>query len=153
MTGTPGGFPAFAPGAPRPYRELLADGVATIPFCADCGRWFYYPRPRCPRCLGDRIRHDPVPGPLTVTAAARVWRPQADVFLDRVPVLMVAARLAADATVIAEGWGWPDGDLPVVGSTVHYEIRTREPGLPLPVFVPTSAGGSPADLAVKGHKS
>lgn len=147
------GFPAFAPGAPPAYRDAISRGVATVPYCVDCGRWFYYPRPHCPRCLGDRLRHDPVPGPLTVTAAARIWRPQADVFLDRVPVLMVAARLAADATVIAEGWGWPAGELPAVGSPVHYEIRTREPGPALPVFVPTSPRDTSEVLAVKGHIS
>jgi hypothetical protein len=38
-----------------PYWEGAAAGELRLPFCTDCGRFFFYPRTICPRCSGSAI--------------------------------------------------------------------------------------------------
>lgn len=45
-----------------PFFEHLSNGRLTFPFCMDCGRPHWYPKPRCPHCLSSRIEWRAVAG-------------------------------------------------------------------------------------------
>jgi uncharacterized OB-fold protein len=50
----------------QPFWDALRDERVELQRCADCGRWVYYPRSRCPACLSDRLRWTVVDGSGTV---------------------------------------------------------------------------------------
>lgn len=45
--------------ATQPFWDALAQERLHVPRCDDCGRWVFYPRVRCDRCLSARLTwHD-----------------------------------------------------------------------------------------------
>ncbi len=40
----------------RPFWDSAKAGRLVLPFCDDCARFFFYPRPFCPRCFSGRVR-------------------------------------------------------------------------------------------------
>ncbi|MCF4167455.1 Zn-ribbon domain-containing OB-fold protein [Zavarzinia compransoris] len=46
---------ATGPGPERLWRDALAAGDLTLPFCLDCGRAHFYPRVLCPHCGSNAI--------------------------------------------------------------------------------------------------
>ena len=46
----------------KPFWDALAEGEVRLQHCADCGRWVYYPRRRCPGCLSDALAWERVSG-------------------------------------------------------------------------------------------
>jgi len=39
----------------RPFWHAAREHRLSIPYCDRCARWFFYPRPLCPFCLGDSV--------------------------------------------------------------------------------------------------
>ncbi len=39
----------------QPFQKAAAEGRFTLPRCADCGRWHWYPRALCPFCFSDNV--------------------------------------------------------------------------------------------------
>jgi uncharacterized OB-fold protein len=50
----------------RPFFEHLKAGRLAFPYCEDCGRYHWYPMPRCPHCRGVEIAWRAVEGPAEV---------------------------------------------------------------------------------------
>lgn len=49
-----------------PHFEGLARREVRLPCCGDCGRFHWYPMPRCPHCQGGDIRWSPITSPATL---------------------------------------------------------------------------------------
>ena len=108
-----------------PYWEAAAEGRLLIRRCLDCELSFYYPRARCPDCLGDNVDWIEADGTGTVYAHTSTTN--------------VAA--------------WPDDDLPLVLAYVELDEGPRmltaladctgesvEIGTPVEVaFIPTAS--------------
>jgi uncharacterized OB-fold protein len=117
-------LPTFASNAPGRYRELLESGIATLPYCERCERYFYYPRARCPRCgCTDAVDFVQPREHLVVRSHTRIWRPHSHFFEGDLPALILACSIRSDATIIAEGWGWPTSQFPSRNAPVAYVVR------------------------------
>lgn len=132
-------FPKYGASAPPCVAEALAAGQAPIGRCDTCRRSFFYPRHRCPHCFASTTRCISLAGPFSVRSAVTVQRQQNDVFDAPGGVLMVAAMLDDDVTLIAEGHGWESGR-PAAGSPARYEVIRRDDGTPVPVLTPWDEG-------------
>lgn len=42
-------------GVLQPFWDAVAEERLALPRCVDCGRWVWYPLPRCPGCAGGRL--------------------------------------------------------------------------------------------------
>lgn len=121
-------LPPFAGHAPERYRLSIESGTATLPYCDDCARYFYYPRTCCPRCgRADAVDFIQPQENLVVQSLTKIWRPHSPIFESSLPVLILACSIRSDATVIAEGWDWPASQPPIPGDSVDYVVR-RTPG-------------------------
>ena len=128
----------YGTSAPACIRAGGTGRPALVMRCRQCERAYHYPRRNCPRCLSSSTVCVPVDEPLTVRSAVAVWRPQAAVFFDQVPVVMVAASLGSDGTIIAEGLGWAVSSLPRRGEFAAYVVLARRDGARVPMLVPWS---------------
>lgn len=45
-----------------PFWRSVEKEAMELPYCADCERFFFYPRPFCPDCWSEEIRWRPVSG-------------------------------------------------------------------------------------------
>ena len=126
-------FPIYGSSAPQAYKNALQSGQPTIPFCDACKRYFFYPRPRCPRCLSRMIRFPVFSGRLTVKSAAWVWRPHDQSFEPYIPISLVAAG-TEDFTLIAEARGWQPGDRIELGTYVLLAVEKRPDSSIVPVL-------------------
>jgi uncharacterized OB-fold protein len=50
----------------RPFWEAARRHELMLQQCGACGKFIYYPRPRCPHCFSDRLEWKPVSGRGTV---------------------------------------------------------------------------------------
>jgi uncharacterized OB-fold protein len=78
----------------QPFWDALRDERVELQRCADCGRWVYYPRSRCPACLSDRLRWTVVDGSGTVYTFTVAEQATAPPFADEVPQLLAVVELA-----------------------------------------------------------
>lgn len=65
---------AAGPGAERLWRDALAGGRLTLPFCRACGRAHFFPRVICPHCGSNAIELRPASGRGTVYSTTVVRR-------------------------------------------------------------------------------
>jgi len=100
------------------FRESVRSGLPRLPLCEDCGRNFFYPRPRCPNCHSARVRLDSESAMWHLRSYTWVMRPQAPEFESRIPILIVVAS-QGDVNVIAEGDGWTVADPPRIGQSIQ----------------------------------
>lgn len=115
----------------------LADDRLLFPRCAACGRVWFPPSPRCPRCACPEQEHAEVPGTGRVYSWVVVHHPFDEAFATDVPYTVAVtalddadgARLVGRLLRIAPADVRPD--LPV--RTVTYDVG----GQVLPAFVPT----------------
>lgn len=104
------------------FASFVRAGSPRIPRCQDCDRLFFYPRPRCPFCFGERIELIAPTEPWRVRSFCWVMRPQAPEFEVRVPILMIVGDLRG-TPAIAEGDGWTIADPPRLRSHVRLVSR------------------------------
>jgi uncharacterized OB-fold protein len=78
----------------RGFWQAAARHELAVPRCRACGRYVWYPRPRCPDCDGEDLPWTPVSGRGTLFSWARVERALFEPFRDKVPY--VAALVALD---------------------------------------------------------
>lgn len=69
------------------------DKQLLLPWCRSCERPFWYPRPICPRCLGDEIDWRPSTGDGEVYAVSVMHRPANPLMADKVPYAVVLVEL------------------------------------------------------------
>ena len=66
----------------EPFWRSGADGMLRFQRCQACDWWIHTPKPRCPRCMSDDIRYDPVSGNAEVwsfTVNHQAWSPDLEV--------------------------------------------------------------------------
>jgi uncharacterized OB-fold protein len=121
---------------PSGFSETPAGpGAPRLPRCEECGRLFFYPRLRCPWCLGRRIGYPTAPRNWTVRSFAWVLRPQSRSFDARVPILLMAGT-AEGVHLIAEAHGWQPASQPRIGERVVLTSLNLTEGVAVPVYVP-----------------
>jgi uncharacterized protein len=112
----------------------MTEATPEVPWCEECERHFFYPRPRCPFCHGDRVTLASPPAGWTVRSYASVVRPQARSFDARVPITLVVGS-AHGVHMICEGHGWDAGP-PRIGEEIILTSTDPGEGEVVPVFVP-----------------
>lgn len=45
-----------------PFWRSVEEEAMELPYCADCERFFFYPRPFCPHCWSEDVRWRPISG-------------------------------------------------------------------------------------------
>ena len=83
---TPNGFSA--------HLEGLAQREIRFPLCVDCGRFHWYPMPRCPHCQSPRLHSRPASGKATLftwTVVRHAFHPS---LRDAVPYVVAAVTFA-----------------------------------------------------------
>jgi uncharacterized OB-fold protein len=82
-----------------PYFERAARGELAIPRCDACGRYVWYPQPRCPVCERDTMTWHAVSGRGALFSWAVVRRVFLPAFEDRVPFVTALIALDEDPAV------------------------------------------------------
>jgi len=126
-------YPVFGASSPREYIDFVERDIAALPKCRVCSKFFYYPRPYCPRCFSSDVEYLAVDDGWTVRSRAVVYRPQSSIFFHDAPILMLVAAFEG-VSVAAEGHGWQSPCVPSIGAEVGYGVITRSDGSKLPVF-------------------
>lgn len=86
------GLPAPAPtrdGLDAPFWDALREERLVAQRCEDCGRWQWGPEWICHRCLGDRLRFDPLESGARIYSYERVWHPVHPALQEQGPYLVV----------------------------------------------------------------
>ena len=73
----------------RPFWEAAKRHELKLQRCAECGKFVYYPRDRCPDCFSDRLEWRPVSGRATVYSYTVVYRAATRLFADAPYILAV----------------------------------------------------------------
>lgn len=109
-----------------PYWEAAARGVLVVPRCVDCQTSFWYPRPFCPRCAGDRIAWTETDGTGTVYSCTVITRGDG-AFREAAPYVLAYVELAEGIRILTniEGEGT---DQVQVGSQVVAQFAMTESG-------------------------
>lgn len=77
----------------RPFWDALRGERVALQHCAACGTWVYYPRGRCPQCLGDDLPWEEVAGTGAVFTFTVAPQPTAPAFADEVPQVVAVVAL------------------------------------------------------------
>ena len=83
----------------RPYWESAARGELSIPRCASCGTYNWYPRERCKSCDAAYLAWTPVSGRGTLFTWAVVRRALVESFAEKVPYVTGLVALVEDPAV------------------------------------------------------
>jgi uncharacterized OB-fold protein len=73
----------------RPFWEAARRHQLMLQRCAACGKFIYYPRPRCPHCFSDRLEWREVSGRGKVYSYTVVRRASSRAFADGPYVLAI----------------------------------------------------------------
>ena len=81
-----------------PYFAGAARGELLITHCDACGKYVWFPQPKCPHCEG-ALSWTPVSGRATLFSWATVRRPFLPAFADAVPFVTALVALDEDPAV------------------------------------------------------
>lgn len=105
---------------PTPVSQPFWDGLAaervSVQRCADCGAWVYYPRWRCPSCLGGHLVWTPVSGRGRIVTFTVTHSPTAPPFADEMPQRLLVVELDEGVRLTSTLVGQGD---PVIGAVVQ----------------------------------
>ena len=118
-----------------PYWDATREQRLVLPWCTACNAPFWYPRPTCPRCLGDAIEWKAASGNGEVYAVSVQYTPgpmreEADG-----PYAVVLVDLAEGVRVMSNVVGCAPEDV-AVGMKVHVHWHPLSDGRHLPFFEP-----------------
>lgn len=117
--------------APRPADRF------TLPRCADCGRFHFYPRPACPHCAGARIDWAEASGRGEVYSHSTVRRAPSPAFKDDVPYVIAIVKTDEGPHLLSRVVGVAPG---AVRIGMRLRVRLQEMGISrLFVFEPENA--------------
>lgn len=134
MTWEPRPVPAVTPET-APYWEAAADETLLLSRCTDCDLTFYYPRARCPDCLGDSVEWTEADGSGTVyahtsTQTVAAW-PE-----DKLPLVLAYVELTEGPRMLTALTGC-DPDAVEIGTDVEVTfVPTESDDVSIPVFEP-----------------
>ncbi len=78
----------------EPFWEATRQRRLVLPRCQDCDAFFWYPRERCPRCLGAQIGWETAAGNGTVHSYNVMRKPGNPLMADEVPYVIALVDLA-----------------------------------------------------------
>ena len=78
----------------KPFWDALRRHEVQIQQCDPCGRWVFYPRAFCPRCLSPDLTWKRVSGEGEVYTFTRTRAPTLPQFADETPQLLAVIELA-----------------------------------------------------------
>ncbi|SDY25450.1 Zn-ribbon domain-containing OB-fold protein [Halobellus clavatus] len=134
MSWEPRPVPSVTPET-APYWEAAADGTLLLRRCPDCELTFYYPRARCPDCLGDDVEWVEADGTGTVyahtsTETVAAW-PEEDL-----PLVLAYVELTEGPRMLTALQGC-DPDAIEIGTSVAVTfVPTATDDVSIPVFEP-----------------
>jgi uncharacterized OB-fold protein len=76
-----------------PFWEALTQGMVKLQRCADCNKWVFYPRNRCPGCLSQALAWHEVQGEGYLYTFTIARQPTAPHFADEVPQRLAVVEL------------------------------------------------------------
>lgn len=121
--------------AGAPYWAATREQRFVLPWCTSCGRPHWYPRERCPHCMGAGIEWREASGSGSVYAVSVMPKPSMPMLADRVPYAVAIVELAEGvrmmSNVVAD-----DPYAVAVGDQVQLEWESLSDGRHLAVFVP-----------------
>lgn len=120
----------------KEFFQGAARGTLLLQSCEKCGHLAFYPRARCPSCLGESLSWVEASGEGAIYSFASVYRPQHPAFESRVPILLAAVQLAEGPIMIASLEGGIAHE-PEIGMRVRVNYRSvdgTEGGVRLPIF-------------------
>ena len=121
-----------------PLLEGYAGDRLRLPVCEACGATHLYPRARCPRCGGAKLRWQDASGRATLASFSVVHRaPSADFAAD-VPYAVALVRLEEGPQMMARLVDAPPGGLRV-GMKLALRFATMPGGERRPVFAAAEA--------------
>ncbi|PWR17580.1 Zn-ribbon domain-containing OB-fold protein [Zavarzinia aquatilis] len=124
---------ASGPGPERLWRDALAAGRLTLPFCADCGRAHFFPRVLCPQCGSGDIALRDASGRGTVHSTTVLRRRKEE----GGDLNIALVDFAEGGRMMTRVDGIPPTDVRI-GQPVVARIVTED-GAPVVVFTPAEA--------------
>lgn len=124
---------ATGPGPERLWREALAAGRLTLPFCDACGRAHFFPRVLCPHCGAGDITFREVSGRGTVHSTTVLRRKPAE----GGDLNIALVDFAEGGRMMSRVDGLPPAEVRI-GLAVTARILVED-GAPIVVFVPGEA--------------
>jgi hypothetical protein len=112
-------------------RELV------LPWCTDCDKAFWYPRPVCPRCLSPDIEWRPASGRGEIYAVSVMYRAAHPGMADRVPYAVALVDLDEGIRLLTNVVD-VDAEEVRVGMPVEVTWEPMSDGRNLPVFAPAN---------------
>ena len=120
------------------FWEASKQKQLVLPWCVDCDKPFWYPRPVCPRCLSPNVEWRPSEGKGQVYAVSVMHRPGNPMMADRVPYAVVLVDLDDGVRMMSNAVGVDAVDVRIgMPVTVTWEELTD--GRNLPLFEVTGA--------------
>jgi uncharacterized protein len=126
--------PPITPEA-EPFWEASRDQRFVLPWCTDCGKAFWYPRPVCPVCLRPNVEWRPGSGRGEVHAVSVMYRPGNPMMADRVPYAVALVELEEGVRIMSNVVGI-EADQVKVGMPVGITWEPMSDGRHLPLFEP-----------------
>jgi uncharacterized OB-fold protein len=134
--------PSFEP--TRGFWEAAQREELAIPRCDACGRYTWYPAPRCAHCDAERLTWTRVSGRATLFSWALVTRALFEAFAEKTPYVTALVALEEDpavrlvTTLVDCDSRTLRADQPVVVTFRMLEFPGDEGSLLAPLFTPTS---------------
>jgi len=125
----------------KPYWAASREERLVLPYCSACADFFWYPRPVCPRCLGDALEWREAAGKGVVHAVSVMHRPGPGRDPDAGPYAVAIVELAEGVRMLSNVVGVAP-DAVAVGATVRVAWHDLSDGRKLPVFTPDGSDGS-----------
>ncbi len=136
----------------RGFWEAAQREELAIPRCDACGRYTWYPAPRCAHCDAEQLQWTPVSGHATLFSWTLVTRSLFKAFADKTPYVTGLVALDEDpavrlvTTLVDCDPEALHTDLPVVVTFRKLEFPGDETTLLAPMFTPRSGRRSPPEL-------
>lgn len=124
------------PEGSRPFWDATREGRLVLPWCEDCGRFFWYPRPACPVCLGEALDWRPAAGTGVVHAVSVHHRPGLGRDPDDGPYAVALVDLPEGVRLLTNVVGVAPEDV-AVGADVRVAWHELSDGRRLPMFTPS----------------
>ena len=86
----------------RPFWDATKRGELLLPFCDDCGQFFFYPRLHCPHCWSNRVGWKRGSGRGAVKSFSRIHRAGHFAWQSVTPYTLLLVRLEEGPTMLSQ---------------------------------------------------
>jgi uncharacterized protein len=118
-----------------PFWEATREQRLVLQWCVDCDRYIFFPRDRCPGCLGSALTWRPASGRGTVYAVTVEQRPEISSVTTHEPFAVALIELEEGVRMMSNVVGCLPADV-TVGLAVAVTWEPLSDGRNLPIFEP-----------------